>query len=163
MDEVLIRDYQNGDENNITELLKLSFKGWPRPQEKLSDIKFWEWKYLDSPAKLKVITVAESNNEIVGCHHSSFFWVKLYNENRLGYIGGDIAVHPGYRGKGIWKKMVQKSTDKTKELDLGFSYGVTTNPVVKDGWEKMGKNSFLIQSRYCTGWRTLVYIFEKLG
>jgi GNAT superfamily N-acetyltransferase len=142
MDEVLIREYQKDDENQIVELLKKIFPGWPRQQEKISGIDFWKWKYLDTPAEQWVIVVAESNNEIVGCHHNSFFWMKLYDEKKWGYIGGDIGVNPEFRGKGIWKKMVQKSTDITKELDLAFSIGITTNPIVKNGWEKMGEKFF---------------------
>jgi GNAT superfamily N-acetyltransferase len=142
MAEVEIRNYQNGDELNIILFLKQNFKNWPRPHEDISDINFWKWKYLDTPTKTKLITVAESENEIIGCHHSVFFSMKLYDEIKLGFIGADIAVHSKYRGKGIWKKMFQKTNDRIKELDLGFSYGITTNPTVKDGWKKMGEIFF---------------------
>ena len=109
MDEALIRKYQEGDEEKIVELLQIIFPGWPRQQEKLSGIDFWKWKYLDTPAKQWVIVVAESNNKIIGCHHNAFFWMRLYDELKWGYVGGDIGVHPDYRGMGIWKKMVQRS------------------------------------------------------
>jgi GNAT superfamily N-acetyltransferase len=142
MNEVSIRQYQEGDEEKIVELLQTIFTGWPRQQENLSGIDFWKWKYLDTPPRQWVIVVAESNNEIVGCHHNAFFWMKLYDEKQWGYIGGDIGVHPEYRGKGIWKKMVQRSTEITKELDLAFSLGVTTNPIVVKGWEKMSEKFF---------------------
>lgn len=142
MSGVEIRDYQNGDEYNIILFLKQVFNNWPRPLEDISDIDFWKWKYLDTPTRTKLITVAECDNEIVGCHHSAFFSMKLYDEVKLGFIGADIAVHPKHRGKGIWKKMFQKTNEKIKQLDLGFTYGITTNPIVKNGWIKMGETFF---------------------
>ncbi|EMR73439.1 hypothetical protein MCGE09_00525, partial [Thaumarchaeota archaeon SCGC AB-539-E09] len=81
MDEVVIRLYETGDEENIIDLLQLVFEGWPRFDLEFEPIEHWKWKYLDNPTGLSTITVGVINDEIVSC---------LLNLPRMIKIGDSV-------------------------------------------------------------------------
>src|SRR3990170_8604053 len=68
--EYSIRPYESGDEEDIVELLKLVFNGWPNFDLDCGPVDHWRWKYLHSPAGKSLIYVGESEGDIVGSSHT---------------------------------------------------------------------------------------------
>jgi hypothetical protein len=99
--DVIIREYEEGDEAQIVNLLKIGFNGWPKFDLTCSKREHWNWKFLDSPIKKKQITVAEADGEIIGCDHTLYNHVKIGNETYICGQAVDTAIHPDFRGKGI--------------------------------------------------------------
>ena len=69
---------------------------------------FWSWKYkLNPDFKSKLVAVAESNGNIIGCNHWLLKNFKLSPSLKTkAILGADIAVDPKYRGKGIGKTLL---------------------------------------------------------
>lgn len=92
----LIRFYKPGDENEIIDFLNLSYGGW-------GDIQQWKWKYAEYPTFEKDnIFIVEIDNNIVG-HRGLFFRDIIFSTGKICTASlGDTAVHPNYRGYGIY-------------------------------------------------------------
>lgn len=104
--EVLIRLYEPDDEIKIVNLLRQVFDEWPRFNIPCDPIEHWIWKFLDNPIAKSIITIGLSGDEAVCC---------LLNIPRNFKIGDrvlkvgdalDAAVHPDYRRKGLYSKMI---------------------------------------------------------
>ena len=67
-DSITIRQYQEGDEKEIVELLRLAFNGWPNFDLPCTPLEHWQWKYKDNPQNKIIASIAESEGRIVGCH-----------------------------------------------------------------------------------------------
>ena len=102
----------------------------------------WMWKYLENPLKRNNITVGEFEDKIIACDHGLYTLIKVGKETFLCRQGVDAAVHPDYRGEGIYK-----NTDKLKD-DMDFFnrvklvYSVSTNPVILRHREKNKRPTF---------------------
>lgn len=90
---IKIRRYNQGDEAQIVDLLNLVFTNWPRIDLKVSSLEHWIWKHRDSPCK-SIVTVAESNEEIIGCWHRMIQKIKYGDHIDFISQGLDVAVHP---------------------------------------------------------------------
>lgn len=127
----IIRTYQDGDENGIVELLDEVFDGWPKFDLNCSPLEHWKWKHRDNPLGKSIIMIAESNDKIIGCTHEIPIRLKIGDNIYYSSFGGDDAVHPDFRGLGIWKKM---SLPSTKEFfmksNIKVNYSVTENPIL---------------------------------
>ncbi|MFQ6077489.1 MAG: GNAT family N-acetyltransferase, partial [Candidatus Bathyarchaeia archaeon] len=99
------RPYQEGDEKGIVELLNLVWDGWPHLDLDCSPLEHWRWKYKANPIKKRFIMVAESDGRIIGCHHSIPVHIKVGDETLFCTTGADLAVHPGYRGLVVYRKL----------------------------------------------------------
>lgn len=137
-----IRPYRLDDEKKIVELLNIVFSGWPHFDLSCSPIAHWKWKFLDSSSSLPNIFVAEYNSKIIGTEGRIFSKVKVGDtilncEHRV-----DLAVHPDFRRMGIFTKIHESLNDKSRELDVQFSYSCEGNPIVIDHMKKIGVQTF---------------------
>jgi hypothetical protein len=132
---VSIRFYQLGDDENIVELLKKTFPRW----EKFDDpLELWRWKYVNTPLR-SIVTVAVTDNKIVGCNHSLIFNAKLGSEITSLSHGDDLAVDTNFRGLGLWLKM-QSLKYETYPTIAKYSYSTTGNPIVLKSWVKRNRS-----------------------
>ena len=100
---VKVRKYRVGDEEQIVKLLNLCFGHW-------GSLKKWEHLYLKDPHfSPENIVILEANGKIIG--HGGLHFRKLIlplkNEEVLVAILSDAAIHPSYRGKGLYKILVK--------------------------------------------------------
>ena len=87
---VSIRYYQPGDEENIIELLKNTFPKWANFDNPLE---LWRWKYIDTPLRT-MIRLVVADDKIIGCSHSLIFNAKLGSEISSIFYGDDLASDP---------------------------------------------------------------------
>jgi len=126
LSEVTTRLYQEGDDQEIVELLRSSFTSWAELQK---PIEYWRWKYRQSPLETHIV-VSTVGKEIVGVGHCIKMKVKLCNRVLISYYDDDYATNPEYRKKGVYKA-VTKFTDKIKkDTQADFCYWITRNPIV---------------------------------
>jgi hypothetical protein len=125
-----VRVYRPGDEQKIVELLELVFKGWPKFDLPCSPVEHWVWKFQDNLRKTKMVLVAESGDDVIGCNHAIFEMVKVGRETLLCRQGVDSAVRPDFRGMGVYTKMSELKAKLDSEIDLGLHYAISTNPII---------------------------------
>src|SRR3990170_7090288 len=133
--ELSVRPYRPGEDADIVELLQIAFNGWPKFDLACSSLDHWRWKYLDNPLNGSV-TVALMNGRVVGCDHSTFRRIKFGGKVYLCDYGGDTAVHPDSRGKGVHKKMLEVNRKQRIDAGVHFSYFVTGNPILIKSYSK---------------------------
>ncbi len=128
---VSVRFYEPGDDENIVELLKKTFPKWAAFKDPLG---LWRWKYIDTPLK-SIISVAVTDDKIVGCNPSLIFNAKIGPEiTTLGYFD-DLAVDADYRGMGIYNKMHALKEEKFVS-SAKYIFSTTVNPIVLESWVK---------------------------
>ena len=125
-----VRPYHPGDEEGIVELLELVFDGWPHFDLECTPLDHWKWKYLDNPTTNAVLSVAVSNNEIVGCFGLFIQRIKIGDRIFLGSNGVDVAVHPDFRRLGIYNKLWSLINELKINTGIKFHYGVEGNPIL---------------------------------
>ena len=133
-DNVSIRSYQPGDDENIVELLKKTFPKWETFDDPLE---LWRWKYINTPLSTTIM-LAVADNRIVGCNHSLIFNAKLGSEITSLFYGDDLAIDPEFRGQGIWGKMRKFRQEEHATLTK-YIYSSTINPILLKSWVKRNR------------------------
>jgi GNAT superfamily N-acetyltransferase len=113
----IVRLYESGDEDGIIELLKTSYSEWRNHEYPLEH---WNWKYLENPVG-SIVIVADWNGKIVGVMHRILLNIKV-NETTSSSYGDDVAVHPDYRRKGIYKNMLNYSENLLLKMKISFRF-----------------------------------------
>ena len=132
-----IRPYRKGDEEGIVQLLQLVFNGWPHLDLRCTAMDHWKWKYESDHIRRPYISVAVSDEEIIGCHHSIPFWVKIGDKIRLCTSSFDYAVHPDFRKMGISTKMgTDLSLEWRRKEGVYLDYHITGNPILIRSFSK---------------------------
>ena len=121
---------RQGDEYEVIELLTHVFSKWPNYETCSNKIDFWKWKYRDNPLKKEYIVVGKIEDKIVSCFHRMPYDVKIGPKIYTSSAGTDVAVHPDYRGKGLYNSMLDKLYDYGEKKGDGFFWGVTGNPIL---------------------------------
>jgi hypothetical protein len=137
--DYVVRPYHPGDEEGIVELLELAFNGWPHFDLKCTPLDHWRWKHNDNPNGKSIISVAVSDDRIIGCVHSIPKMIKIRDKIYLCCDVGDVAVHPDFRGLGIYNKIDDLKYELLTRANVYLAYGVSGNPIVirrgtKVGW-----------------------------
>jgi len=132
---MITREYKDGDEESIVELLDTVFNGWPKYDISDSPVDFWRWKYSEEPAQAKIFLI-ENDGKIVASHHNwrQNVWIK--NRSFIINEGMDYGVHPDYRGKGLSTKVSELVRQVGKQDNIPLTYVITENPIVLKGHEK---------------------------
>jgi len=130
-EKVEVRAYEKGDETRIVALLEQVFQGWPHIDLKCSPLDHWKWKYYGPHINKQYITVALSDDNIIGCHHSVAVNVRINDQTRLCTSSFDFAVHPDFRGMGISRMMGDNVSYPWRRRDGVFlDYHITGNPML---------------------------------
>jgi hypothetical protein len=132
---IRIRGYENGDEEKIIELLKLVFNGWPQYDTGHSAIDTWNWKFGSELSK-KTMGLAEDKDMIVGTFLTWIYNVKIGETIYATSNGCDVAVHPNYRGFGIFNKTRDLVGELRVKYGLKVHLGISGNPIVIQSYEK---------------------------
>lgn len=126
----IFRPYQTGDEEKIVSLLNLVFNSWPNFDVSCKPIDHWKWKFIDNPLKASKIAISSRNNDIIGCSHLLPRKLKIRDKVYISYYGVDVAVHPDFRGIGIYKKLNEIRFNLATKAGIDFSFHSTGNPVL---------------------------------
>lgn len=128
-----IRKGTEADIPAIVELLKSSLgEGLIQKSERL-----WNWKHIENPHGASPVLVAEEDGKVVGVR-AFLKWQWAYKGKVLQAIRAvDTATHPGYQGKGIFKKLTLLGLEDAKKDGIHLVYN-TPNANSKPGYLKMG-------------------------
>jgi GNAT superfamily N-acetyltransferase len=138
----IVRPYQSGDDEGLVKLLELVFNGWPHFDLSCTPLDHWRWKFRDNPLKSNIITVALSNNDIIGCHHMVPTRLKLGGRVLLYGNGSDSAVHPDFRGLGIFNELEELRKELAIKNKMEFTFHHSGNPIVIGKRQRRGDPSF---------------------
>lgn len=126
--DYLIRNYQEGDDQKVVDLLDHVFNGWPDKNLPCSNVDHWRWKYLDAPIKKRLMGIVDSNSRVVGTNLGFYLNVKVDDEIKLCAQETDGSLHEDFRGKGIYYELANFKDKLLEDNGACFSYWVTTNP-----------------------------------
>lgn len=118
----------HGDEDQIIELLVDAFDEWRTRKENAKE--YYKWLYLENPLKENIISVAQSQEEIIGAKHDLIINIKLGDQVTKWCYGTDAVINPEYRGKGIYTKLRIMKYEILANRDIIGTYGYTTNPII---------------------------------
>ena len=136
-DEIEVRAYRKGDETRIVALLEMVFQGWPHIDLDCTPLEHWNWKYFGPHINKQYLTVATSDGEIIGCHHSTAIDIRINAETRTCTSSFDYAVHPDFRGMGVSKMMGDDFSNEWRIRDDVFlDYHITGNPILIKSFSK---------------------------
>ncbi|MCK5691801.1 MAG: GNAT family N-acetyltransferase [Bacteroidales bacterium] len=137
-----IRAAESQDMEGVLGLLNGVFSSQQRSTYR-RDQKFWNWKYLENPFGRALLSVAEVNNSIVGVDNLWPWELQSGNSLIRAVQACDSAVHPDYRGKGLFTAMRSHGLERAKQedIDLVFNYPNTHSLSVNLalGWQHLGK------------------------
>jgi len=128
--EFQLRIYSPGDEEEIVQLLKIGFDGWPHFDLECTPIDHWRWKYLDNPSHTNFIVLAMIEGRIVGANQILPMRIKIVDTVFPCVLSADTVVHPDYRGMGIYTKMANKNISRMNDSGIQLDYFPTSNPIL---------------------------------
>lgn len=145
-DKIIIRSYEQGDEERIMELMSPYWKH-------LISKKNWNWEFKKCPSGFALIKVAEHNGKIVGHYSLLPMEMKCGNKKLLGGKMEGSVVHEDYRGNvadrffpeendaRIFNKLIEsmfESAEKTyRALLWGFPNEASIKSQVRVGYSHM--------------------------
>jgi len=143
-----IRAAEEGDREGVLRLLNEVFGAQQRSSYR-RDERFWDWKYRESPFGKSLLTVAEVENKIVGVDNL-WPWEFEYGESLIRAVQPcDSAVHPAFRGKGIFTSMRTFGLERARmqEYELVFNYpnqgSLSVN--LSLGWHYLGRIAWRVR------------------
>lgn len=118
------RPFERKDLARLLELLKACLNGW-------HDYKYWVWKYEKNPNGSPVIWVAEDNDKIVGCYSLNPVKLRIGKFSVKGAQAVDAAVHPHYRGAGVFKRLASNALAQASREGIALTYAFPTEIAYK--------------------------------
>ena len=132
----LVRDYQEGDEEQIFELVK-AVQGVGVP-EKERWLKGWVWMFVDNPDNTSIIWLAERDGKIVGQYPAIIETLKVEDKIIKAAQLIDTMTHPQYRRQGICSTLGKKALTEMEKEKTHLVYCFPTQEVyplhIKSGW-----------------------------
>ena len=129
------RSYERGDENGIFELMK-EVPEYPE-NEKEKWMKWWNWKYMENPAGVSGIWVADHDGKIVGSRSTIRIKMKIAGDTVMASQNTDLLTHPNYRHQGIFSALEKKSFNRLKDDGIYITYSFP-GPMSYPGYMKSG-------------------------
>jgi GNAT superfamily N-acetyltransferase len=124
-----LRNIQERDTDYIIELLELCYGQWPNYDLPISQNEHFKWKWSDSPFG-STFLVSTQNDKIVGCSGLRFNYVYINGKRVKCHLGGEAAVHPEHRRKGLHSSMFNKRIENAKKNGSLLHTGITYNPIL---------------------------------
>ena len=124
------RNYKDGDEHQIVELLNQVYNNWGTVEE-------WCRKYKLNPNfDPRLIFVCEDKDKIVGCVHYLRRDLKFNSNSLHAYIGGDGATLPAYSGRGVFSKGMSLLYREVKRRRGSIIYGFNSESIYADFYRR---------------------------
>jgi GNAT superfamily N-acetyltransferase len=128
-----IRDFEASDLDQCIRLLQVG-------HDPEFDYERFAWLHFKNALAPSRMAVAEEKGRIIG-----FYGVikKRLNIEGKGYIGGrdiDPVVHPEFRGRGIFSRLLDYGLNNFREVDIFFNFAneLSAPGFLKSGWRRVG-------------------------
>jgi len=109
---------------------------------------FYENEFQKDAIKVVVL----EGKKVTGFMGFSYYPYQLNGQSIRSFQAGNVIVHPDYRGKGIFFKMVTLLNEKYKEknidLLLGFPVTAAYNTYIRNGWENLFNLQWFIKINF---------------
>lgn len=142
-----IRPFILQDTEAVVELLRLSLGEVSSPKTRA----YWMWKHVDNPFGASPVLVAEEDGKLVGVRAFMRWQWQTGQERYSALRAVDTATHPGYRGRGIFKKLTLQLVEECRATGNDFIFNTPNQQsrpgYLKMGWESLGKIPVRIQLR----------------
>lgn len=135
-DELVIRRFQEGDEEKINELLAMVFGVRPATE-------YWRWKYKENPAGSYPNThLAEERGHVAAWWGIIPVMLKVNDEVIRGAQAVDAATHPDYRRRGLFETLCRMTfagaVAEGIHLTYSFPGRMSYRAHMKMGWHDLG-------------------------
>lgn len=136
-DDIKITFYEPWMKQQIAKLFEIEYK---IPANKFED--FMSKLYENSYQVNKCIQIVALDDKKVIGFQSFFYWPYTQN-NKIYYSlqSGNSLVHPSYRGKGIFNKLLnyifQENSDIHADFLIGFPVQASYNSFIKNNWKNI--------------------------
>ena len=130
---VKIRSLKNEDIDRCVKLLRLGHdKSFTRQR--------FEWLHFRSPLSPSIMAVAEDQGQIVGLYSAIKKHVLINEKMYVGARDVDPVVHPDYRKKGIFFRLIDYCLNNDGEVDFHFNFAndISSRGYIKAGWKEIG-------------------------
>jgi hypothetical protein len=134
-ESIIIRGYKDGDWENILELLKKVFKGWPQYDTNHKPLETLQWKFGRDISK-KTMGLAEDKGKIVGTFLTWVSNIKVGDSIYSASNGCDVAVHPDYRGFGLFNKTRDLVGEFRIKNNIKVHLGISGNALVIESYKR---------------------------
>lgn len=135
----LLREAFAQDYLKIVDLLDHVFDGWPHMDIDYEKTEYWVWKYWENTDQESIVIAAFHDSSVVGCSHAMMIPVKVGDEVLQCYYGTDVAVHPEFRKRGLWKKMRDMKFNLAKKRGGSYFFSTSGNPILIKGYRRYDK------------------------
>ncbi len=127
----------------------------------------FEWLHFQNPLAPSLMIVAENKGEIVGLYTAIKKHVSINGKIYVGARDVDPVVHPDYRGKKIFSRMIEHCLETSTDIDFHFNFAntISSHGYVKAGWKVVG---FIPECLLQTGYDRIVsknfllYVMSRL-
>lgn len=116
--------YSEGDEYEIVDLLKLSFNEWNQYKDPLN---YWKWKWINAPNGYNIVYI-KLDDKIVAITHIMYIETKVGNSILKTSYSDDLATHPDYRGRGLYKKLRDLIDNGEPKKGSKIIFSINTHP-----------------------------------
>jgi len=137
-----LRFYQEGDLENIIDLLEKSYGKWPSYEISVSKTEHFKWKWLETPYREGIVVVSTFNEKIVGCSCIRFNYIQYFGKRLKTHMSGEAAVHPEHRRKGVYSSMYKLRFETSTQQGSVLQTGITYNPLLIDTASSRGAIRF---------------------
>ena len=128
-----IRQAEESDIPRIVELLKASLGEGLMPKSE----EYWRWKHIANPFGRSPVLIAVEGEQIIGVRAFMRWDWQIDGRKITAVRAVDTATHPGFQGKGIFRKLTESLLMQCEEEGVNFVFN-TPNQKSKPGYIKMG-------------------------
>jgi GNAT superfamily N-acetyltransferase len=130
LDEVIIREYKEGDEVQIN-LLHNQQYGTNRGAEE------WRWEFRNGPYGESIFVVAEHNGEIIGTQALLPIMITYGGAKILTAKSEETLLKQSFRGYGVFQQLYNKCFELAKARGIALIWGITNaeKPFRKAGFQ----------------------------
>ena len=119
--EYTIRPANDNDKDSVLNLLNDVFSENQRTSYVRGD-DYWYWKYINNPFGKAILSVAEFNGTIIGVDNL-WPWQLVQNDVVIMALQAcDSVVHPGFRGKGVFRALRTNGIKIAKNRGYSFLF-----------------------------------------
>ena len=133
-DEIIIREYKEGDEVQIN-LLHNKEYGTNRGSEE------WRWEFKSGPYGKSILVVAEYKGEIIGTQALLPITLSYGDVQILSAKSEETLLKAEFRGQGVFKRLYDKCFELAAERGIALIWGFTNadKAFIKCGFEVLGR------------------------
>src|SRR5439155_1642637 len=116
--DIIIHPFADHGFERLVNLNKTEYDG-----REISNSEYLGWEYINNPFGVAIITIAETENNIV----SSYAVIPLEYSIENKIINGSLSVnsitHPDYRGRNLFPDLALETFNRCAEREINFTIG----------------------------------------